>query len=752
MPSFDSLYADDDSPYIFKPNKLSLSKLVKEHLPLPEKYIRDSVPLLSTGTPGFSEIYRNAAFQKGLKEAISPELDTYYKLFQNAVNTNGEKPCLASRKYDYVSRKSEETYSSISFNEVNEMKTHYGSGFLYLLQNNPYKNAEKFESHRKIDNHIRDYKLYNRKDMSFVISLYSGNRMEWVLTDLMATAFSITNTALYDTLGPEASEYILESTQSPVVIASKNHIAEIIKLKETNPEKLEHVIAIISMDPLDFQNDTPFGLEDIGLQSMANSHKITLFDINQLNKIGKIFPIADLSPSPETVYTISFTSGTTGSKPKGVILTQKIATAGITFVFSQIPQVQDGKVFAFLPLAHIFERQTCAFSLCYGACVGFPQLNGTPLTLVEDLRLFKPNHMSNVPRVFTKYEAAIKNATVDNSESALKRNVFGKVLDKKVALQELYDGSEGFHAIYDRLFLNTIRKTFGFDKMKYVITGSAPISVSTVKFLKAALNIGMLQGYGLTESFAGFAISIPYEATPGSCGATGVTTEMRLRELPEMGYRLTDADGPRGELLLRGPQIFKEYFKNPEETEKSIDKDGWFYTGDVARFSKDHGRLFIIDRVKNFFKLAQGEYVTPEKVENKYLSSSSLLNQLFVHGNSTKNFLVGIIGIDPASGPQFLTDKCKVPESSLSSPERILEEFNKKENKDILLKYMNSRVDGLQGFEKLRNVYVEFEPLRVDRNVVTPTMKIKRPIAAKFFEKQILDMYEEGSLTSGSKF
>ena len=106
--------------------------------------------------------------------------------------------------------------------------------------------------------------------------------------------------------------------------------------------------------------------------------------------------------------------------------------------------------------------------------------------------------------------------------------------------------------------------------------------------MKAALNTGVAQGYGLTESFAGFAIGNGFDKKPGSCGPTGVTTEMRVRELPEMGYHANDRGGPRGELLLRGPQITPGYFKNDEETAKSFDEDGWFKTGDVAPVSYTH--------------------------------------------------------------------------------------------------------------------------------------------------------------------
>ena len=148
--------------------------------------------------------------------------------------------------------------------------------------------------------------------------------------------------------------------------------------------------------------------------------------------------------------------------------------------------------------------------------------------------------------------------------------------------------------------------------------------------MKAALNVGIMQGYGLSESFAGCMASSKFEPEAATCGATSITTEVKLKDLVEMGYTSKDEGGPRGELLLRGPQIFREYYKNPEETAKAIDEDGWFHTGDVAKINSK-GRISIIDRAKNFFKLAQGEYVTPEKSKVCiYLNFRILHNYLFM--------------------------------------------------------------------------------------------------------------------------
>lgn len=744
----DSSVLAENSPYVFKDTKYDVIDLMAKHFPLGTT--SKGVALAGSKKPGYSHVFRNSVSPNALKWALAPGIETYAEMFSHTAKRRPQDPCFAFRQYDYEKKVSAPEFSTLSYGEVDELKRNFASGLFFLLQNCPYKNAGKFQSHRKIDTHLQEYKSFDGENTSFILTLYSANRYEWVLTDIACASYAITNTALYDTLGVRASEFILEMTESPVVVCSKNHIDRILEMKREFPEKLEHVIAIISMDPLDLLPNSATSGQDVSLVNECKDSKISLFDMNRVIKIGSLFPIQELYPNVDSLYSISFTSGTTGSMPKGVMLSHKTASAGIIFALTTFGPVKNGKSFSFLPLAHIYERQTVAFVVAYGGCVGFPQLDGTPLTLTEDLKIYKPHHMSNVPRVFTRIESLIKQATLE-SPSSLKRTIIGKGLEKKMELQSLHDGSEGSMFFFDRVILKSIRDAVGYTDMRFVVTGSAPISASTIKFIKAALNVGMAQGYGLTESFAGVCASGFYELTPGSCGPVGIGAEIRLKELPEMGYTALDPDGPRGELLLRGYAICNGYYKNKEENEKSFDEEGWFQTGDIARIDPETGKVSIIDRVKNFFKLSQGEYVTPERVEGIYLSRFPIFSQLFVHGDSMRSFLVGIAGVDINEAANFLLNHCNVAKSSLSSDAAILNLINAKENKLILLKYVNSRIPDLKGFEKVHNLFLDIEPLSLEREVVTPTMKIKRPVAAKFFSQEISSMYDEGSLTAGPK-
>lgn len=732
------------SQYLY-PNQenLPLEEVIQSKMPFPIETWNKGVALRGTEEPGYSAIYRNNASPEALKSAVAPGLTTFKELYKFAVKTYGDRTLFSYRQYDYSTGVSANECSAISYNEAEQIQRHLGSGILYLLNNSPYLRPESLESHAKIVNHVRDCASYDKDNHSFVLSLFSGNRWEWALTDIMSSCYAITNTALYDTLGPNATEYILDLTESPIVVCSKNHIRSLVELKKAHPEKLAPLIMIVSMDPL---------LSDMGftadLIDQAKLVGIDIFSWDQVTQVGKVFPQPELNPTVDSLFSICFTSGTTGNNPKGVLLEHRQCVSGITFALSQLDKFEDNTTFCFLPLAHIFQREMLAFDIVVGSNIGFPRLDYSPLTLVEDLRIIKPTSMANVPRVFTKFEAVIKAGTID-SPSALKRALFSRAFDAKMEDQATADGAEGKRFIYDHLLIAKLRDLLGFNNMRYNITGSAPISPSTVKFLKAALGIGLAQGYGLTESFAGFAIGCPFEKEPGSCGPTGVGVEVRIREIPEMGYHLNDPKGPSGELLLRGPQITPGYYKNPEETAKAFDKDGWFCTGDIARVSASEGKLYIVDRVKNFFKLSQGEYVTPEKVENVYLSNNSLLQQCYVHGDSLRSFLVAVLGVPPATLKEFLVSQCGVSPSKLTTEDLLLEVANHKEHRHKLLAFLNRNTSTkLQGFEKVHNIFVEFEPLQLSRDVVTPTMKLRRPIAAKYFAGQIEGMYSEGSLIS----
>jgi long-chain acyl-CoA synthetase len=184
-----------------------------------------------------------------------------------------------------------------------------------------------------------------------------------------------------------------------------------------------------------------------------------------------------------------------------------------------------------------------------------------------------------------------------------------------------------------------------------MVTGSAPIDVTVLDFLKITFCVPVLEGYGLTESSAGSCLTRMNDPIAGHVGGPIPSLRLRLKDVPEMSYFSTDKPYPRGELCMKGPSIFSGYYLRPDKTAEAFDKKGWFMTGDVVQVF-ENGSIKIIDRSKNIFKLSQGEYIAPEKLENIFVLSP-FVEQSFVYGDSLKNCVVAIVVPDAKEREKF---------------------------------------------------------------------------------------------------
>ncbi|XDT20611.1 Putative AMP-binding domain signature [Nakaseomyces glabratus] len=685
-----------------------------------------AVPVPGSQAKGFSPVYRSILSTERLVTCMDKNLATYYDYFLFSARNWPDNDCLGRRPYNDEKQDWEQYYEFDSYQRTLERSQALGSGIMTLV------------------NTKRRRKLTDNKDL--IVAILSHNRPEWILTDLACQAYSLPNTALYETLGPETSEYIMNLTESPILIFAKSNMYNVLKILP----QLKHLNTLVCIEDLSDEELHMLNTSSLPNATNANGEKISVHTLSQVEKLGALNKIPIIKPKPDDLYTISFTSGTTGL-PKGVEMSHTNIASGLAFAFSTFrknPDKAHRQLYdlCFLPLAHIFERMICAYDLAIGAGLGFLHIPD-PSALVEDLKILKPDNLALVPRILTRFEAGIKNSF---DKSAVSRAISGTIVNAKINRYSTKAGPDDSlvnSLIYKKVLINKVREQLGLSRTDFMVTGSAPIAKETLLFLKSCLDVGVRQGYGLTESFAGICISEQDEKDVGSCGPIGISAECRLKSVPDMGY---DAERDlKGELQLRGPQIFDRYFKNPDETNKAIDKDGWFSTGDVSYIDKK-GRLHIIDRVKNFFKLAHGEYIGPEKIENTYLSSSPYITQAFVYGNSLQNFLVGILGLDLESlRPQLMHSH---PEIKSWTDEKLLDQINSdKKLRLVLLQLINRSCVGLQGFEKLHNIYVGLEPLKVEDDVVTPTLKIKRQKASKFFKDILDDLYKEGSVIKAQK-
>ena len=174
------------------------------------------------------------------------------------------------------------------------------------------------------------------------------------------------------------------------------------------------------------------------------------------------------------------------------------------------------------------------------------------------------------------------------------------------------------YEFYDRIVCNKFKAILG-GNVRIMVTGSAPIAVDVLNFLKICFCSPILEGYGQTESTAASCVTVSGDALAGHVGGPTPAVKIRLRDIPEMGYTSQDQPHPRGEICFKGPSVFQGYFMNPEKNREAL-VDGWLMSGDVG-IVMPNGSVKIIDRAKNIFKLAQGEYIAPEKLENVYVQS-----------------------------------------------------------------------------------------------------------------------------------
>ena len=547
---------------------------------------------------------------------------------------------------------------------------------------------------------------------------------------------SLYTVSLYDTLGPSATEYIINHAELPCVATSLPHIPTLLKLKP----KLPSLKIIISLDTLE-DGDRPENSKQAILTAMAADLDVRIYSIKQIEELGASLgsPVYHV-PGPSDIITINYTSGTTGP-PKGVVLTHSAAVAAASGAMLTVGQGPTDVVISYLPLAHIYERMVEHGSLWAGGGIGY--FHGDILSLVDDLKMLRPTVFTSVPRLYNRFSGAIRAATTQQVgvKGALARHI---ISTKTANLKEPDSpNATNRHAFYDRIWGRKVAAALGLDRARSLVSGSAPLDPSLQNFFRAVMGNAFCQGYGLTETYAQGLAQLSGDLSVGNCGAVTPAVEVCLASVPDMDYLVTDQPNPRGELLMRGNTLFSGYFKDDEETKKAVLPDGWFRTGDIASVDA-RGRFQIIDRVKNVLKLAQGEYISPERIENVYLSHLSFLSQAYVHGDSVQTFLVAIFGVLPETFAPFAS---KVLGRSIAATDlqAIAAACKDSKIRAAVIRELDrvGRKNSFAGYERVKNAYLYLEPFTIDNELLTPTLKLKRPQTAKKFRKELDELYTQ---------
>ncbi|KAG0303281.1 hypothetical protein BGZ98_006818 [Dissophora globulifera] len=672
---------------------------------------QQSVELPGTRSPGATGHYRHPNYVDGLVECIraDPHIGTLYELFQNSVSLYSEREFLGHRPYNAASQ----TYGSYvwqTYGEVDKRVNAFGSGVM----------------------HLNSVILGNQRQNRWSLGIWSLNRPEWFISEMSCNYFNLVSVALYETLGPDAVEYVINHAEIPIVVASGNHVASLLE----NADKLPGMKVIISMDPLVEPAQVPGATSAARvLRTWASSKGIRLYDFTEIEALGSAFPCKHLPPAPEDVASFCYTSGTTG-QPKGAMLTHRnfivaVATNSEAMIISP-----DDTLISFLPLAHIMGRYIDTLITYSGARVGY--FHGDILALLDDAVELKPTFFPAVPRLLNRIYAKLVTATVGAP------GLVGALARKAVAakLANLEAGKGLHHALWDRLLFNKVKMALG-GRVQCMVTGSAPIAKEVLNFLRIAFGCVVVEGYGATESMGTALITGAEEHIPGHVGGPRSGCEVKLVDVPEMKYFSTDKPFPRGEICLRGGHIIKGYYKDEKNTTEAFDSDKWYHSGDIG-FVDDRGCFTIVDRKKNIFKMAQGEYVAPEKIENVLTARCNLIMQIFVYGDSLESSLVAISVPEPET---FVPFACgitglKVGVTDLEGIQKLCQE---PAVRNAYLKELEKagKAGGLRGFEFVKRVHLTTDAFTVENGMLTPTFKVRRPQVQAYYKEQVNAMYED---------
>lgn len=540
-------------------------------------------------------------------------------------------------------------------------------------------------------------------------AILSNTRIEWVLIDLAILFVGGATTTIYPSCTQEESAYIAKDSGTRIIFAEDSEQVE--KILEVR-ESLPNLIKII--------NITGNGKGDFVLS------------LSQLETMGKEFLAKNQSAFEDRIASINgahiatliYTSGTTG-RPKGVILTHDCwtfeAEAMDRMGFLSSADVQ----FLWLPLSHSFGKLLEIASIH----IGFPTaIDGRLDRIVQNLGEVRPTFVAAVPRIFEKvYNKIVSGA---NEKGGLTHRIFKWSLRVGAEVSALkQEGLEPQsllrlkYGIANTLVFNKIKNLFG-GKLKFFISGSAPLSYDIATFFHAA-DILILEGYGLTETSAASYCNRPDEYRFGTVG----------KPLPGVEVKLDTKFGEgeeEGEILLAGRGVMKGYYNLPKVTEETLE-DKWLRTGDIGKIDAD-GFLKITDRKKDLIKTSGGKYVAPQKLEGKIKALCPYISQAVVHGNA-RNFCSMLVAVDEEQIQKW-ADAAGLSDLSYS-------DLTKHEAvKAAIQPFIDTLNSDLASYETIKRFAVLPQDFSVETGELTPSMKVKRKVVEKRYEAVLEAFYD----------
>jgi long-chain acyl-CoA synthetase len=539
-------------------------------------------------------------------------------------------------------------------------------------------------------------------------SILSNTNIEWVLADLGALCCGGVSNGIYPTDATVQVQYLCADSSTRVLFVEDD-------------EQLDKALEVRDQLPL-LRKIVVFDME--GLRSLDDDGVIGLPALRALGREYLQQHPGELERrsqacQPGDLAILVYTSGTTG-KPKGAMHTHGAITYTLRGYNTLIARDETDEAMCFLPLCHIAERMGGEyFSLYTGSKLNFVE---NPETIPENVREIAPTVFTAVPRVWEKFYSGVmislkESTRLQQLAYAWAIGVGTRIADHVLAGEAVSASLKLRFYLARWLVLDNVRKLIGIHKARFLVTGAAPISPELVKWY-LALGVPMLEVWGMTET-CGAATGVPASRMkPGSIGPAAQFNEVRIAE-------------STGEILVRGPNVFKGYLNLPDKTAEALDADGWLHTGDVGTMDAE-GYLRITDRMKDIIITAGGKNVTPSELENE-LKFSPYITDAVVIGDK-RPYLTVIVMIDQENVEKYAQDH-DVPFSNYASLTRTAEV-------QALIQGELERVNAkFARVEQIKKFFLLDTQLTAEDEELTPTMKLKRKLVEKKYAEQIEAMY-----------
>ncbi|MYF07876.1 MAG: long-chain fatty acid--CoA ligase [Rhodospirillaceae bacterium] len=540
-----------------------------------------------------------------------------------------------------------------------------------------------------------------------VVSILSETNKEWMFADLGAICAGASSSGVYTTDSAKQLEYIVNDSSSAFLfVENEEQLDKYLQIRDRVPTLRK----VIIMD-----------LE--GLRDFDDPMTMSWDELLELGRqFGRDNPAAwderiDGS-APDDAPILVYTSGTTGP-PKGAMISNRNVIFQVSNANAMLHFREGDNQLAFLPLCHIAERGFSMFlSIAYKTVVNFAE---SPETVAENVREVAPHYLFAVPRVWEKFYSTFTIRMQDATWTGKRLYDWAIGVGMRMAEHRIEGTAPGvrdrlLYAIAGFLVLNNVKTMIGLRRTRWTATGAAPISPDLIRWY-LALGINMVELYGQTENTGVATSNRPDEFKVGTVGLALPNTEVKISE--------------RGEILIKGPHVFKGYLNNPEKTAETV-VDGWLHTGDVGSVD-NQGFFRITDRIKDIIITAGGKNVTPSEIENQLKFSPYIADAVIV--GDQRKFLSCLVMIDEDTVMKFAQDN-NVPFSNYASlcradaVQRLIQAEIDAVNRDF------ARVEQVKAFRLIEQV------LMPEDDELTPTMKLKRSFVSAKYKELIDSMYE----------